>query len=674
MKKADRIYYGGDYNPDQWDEATIEQDMKYFKKAGINLLTLPVFAWARLEPEEGKYDFQWLDWLVDKIWENEIYICLATPTSAQPAWLSTKYPEVLPVDIQGRKRTHGMRVFFCVNSSKYRERAAAIAEEMGRRYAKHPSLVMWHVANEYGTYCYCPTCQAKFRLWLKTRYGTLEKLNRHWNTAFWGRILTDFEEVTLPTELNDDYRFNPAIQLDYMRFVTDSTIDCFKNEYAVLKKHNQDIPVQTNMSGFIKKLDQFALTKYMDVVGWDNYPAPTDPPYFIAMKHDIMRGLKSGQSFVMTEQSPNQQNWQPYNKLKRPGEVRILSYQAFAHGSDTCLFFQMRQSVAGQEKFHGAIISHAGHDNTRIFRETAALGAELKKIGDVFLGGRSKARVGMLFDWNNWWALELSSGPSRDMNYLKTCSKYYRPFYEMNVPVDILSTESELTGYQIIMVPMLYMMKEGVAEKLNNFVKSGGTMIATVMSGLVDENDRCVFGEYPGKLRDILGVWVEETDALRPEEKNQMVMKDRHGFADKIYDCGFLCDIIHLRGARSLGEYKGDFYKGMPCVTENSYGKGKAYYIGTEPSHEFFVDLTKQVVTESGVEALYVSEEGVEITRRDTENKQIVFVINHKQKISWVDFGKDKLIDIINEREITGKISIDPWDVIVAEKVARVTI
>ena len=230
MKKAQKIYYGGDYNPDQWDAKTIDEDMRLFNKAGINLLTLPVFSWAKLEPDEGVYNFGWLDEILDKIWEHGIHVCLATPTTAQPAWLSTRYPEVLPVDIAGRKRTHGMRVFFCVNSLKYRERAAAIAEEMAKRYAHHPALAMWHVSNEYGTYCYCPTCQAKFRLWLRRRYKTVEGLNEKWHTTFWGRIVTSFEEVTLPTETNDDYRFNPAIQLDYMRFVTDAPADWVLND------------------------------------------------------------------------------------------------------------------------------------------------------------------------------------------------------------------------------------------------------------------------------------------------------------------------------------------------------------------------------------------------------------------------------------------------------------
>lgn len=665
MKLADRIYYGGDYNPDQWDEATIAEDMRLFKKAGINLLTLPVFSWAKLEPDEGVYDFEWLDKIIDQIWANGIYVCLATPTTAQPAWLSTRYPEVLPVDIAGRKRTHGMRVFFCVNSLKYRERAAAIAEEFAKRYAHHPALAMWHVANEYGTYCYCDNCQAKFRLWLRKRYGSVEGLNKHWHTTFWGRVVTSFEEVTLPTERNDDYRFNPAIQLDYMRFVTDSTAECFMNEYNVLKKYNPEIPVQTNMSGFIKKLDQFTLTKCLDIVGWDNYPWPHDPAHFIAMKHDIMRGLKGGQSYVLTEQSPNQQNWQPYNKLKRPGEVRLLSYQALAHGADTVLFFQMRQSIAGQEKFHGAIISHAGHENTRVFRESEVLGHELEKLGDRFLRARTPAKVAILMDWNNWWALELTSGPNKDMDYLKTLSAYYRPFHQRNIPVDIVNpgADTDYSGYDLVVAPMLYMTKQGVAEKLTEYVENGGRLVATVMSGLVDENDRCIFGEYPGKLRDVLGVWVEEVDALKPEERNAICMNGALELPAARYECSFLCDLLHTRGAQALASYESDFYAGMPCITRNAYGKGEAYYIGTQPEDAFLTDLMDSICRDAGIEPVFSGDEGVEVTRRVSEQGETIFVINNNQQAAAVDFGGKRLVSLLTGEEKTGRCIVAARDV-----------
>lgn len=669
MKIANKIYYGGDYNPDQWDEATIEEDMRLFREAGINLVTLPVFSWAKLEPDEGVYEFAWLDQLMDKFAENGISVCLATPTTAQPAWLSTRYPEVLPVDIQGRKRTHGMRVFFCYNSLKYRERAAAIAEEMAKRYGNHPALAIWHVSNEYGTYCYCDHCQAKFRLWLKKRYKTIENLNEKWHTSFWGRIVYSFEEVTLPTELNDDYRFNPAIQLDYMRFVTDSTKECYQNEYEVLKKYTPHIPVQSNMSGYIKKLDQFVMTESMDIVGWDNYPSPKDDRSLIALKLDIMRGLKGGESFMITEQSPNQQNWQPFNKLKRPGEVRLLSYQAMAHGADTCLFFQLRQSIAGQEKFHGAVISHSGRNDTRVFKECTKLGHELERMKDQFLGGRTKSEVAIYFDWNNWWALELSSGPSVDINYLENVRNYYEAFYKNNIPVDIIPVQASLENYKVVVAPMLYMMLEGVADKIRRFVENGGTFIATTMTGLVDENDRCIFGAYPGLLKDILGIRIEETDALFTEESNEMVFCENMEGFKKQYDCHLLCDTVHTESAKSLARYGSDFYEGVTCFTVNAFGKGRAYYIGTEPGKDFFEDFVQQISKEVGLNPPYEAGTDVEVTKRHSEKGETVFVINHSKDEGTVDFGRDHVFDMISETEMTGVVSIKGRDVIVAKRI-----
>jgi len=666
MKEFDKILYGGDYNPDQWDDAVIQEDMRLFKKAHINLVTLPVFSWAKLEPDEGIYDFGWLDNILDIIAKNGISVSLATPTAAQPAWLSARYPEVLPVDRVGRRRTHGMRVFFCVNSLKYRERAAAIAEQMALRYKNHPSLVMWHVANEYGTRCYCPACQAGFRLWLRKRYGSIENVNRCWYTGFWGRTVYSFDEIFFPTELNDDYRFNPVIALDYERFLTDSTIDCYLNEYNILKKHTPDIPISTNMSGFIKKLNQFEFTKHMDYVGWDNYPSPSDPLFFVAFKHDLMRGLKDGASYLLMEQSPNQQNWQPYNKLKKPGEVRRLSYQAIARGADSCLFFQLRQSMGGQEKWHGAVIAHAGHENTRIFKECVQIGEELSGLGDVFLRGRTPAKVGMFFDWDNWNAVELSSGPSKDLNYLKFVSDIYKPFYDTNIAVDMLHVNRDLSGYDIIAAPMLYMLKPGVADRITEFVKNGGYFIATAMTGLVDENDQSSFGEYPGELKDVLGIWVEETDALYAEEQNTMKpAQGLSGIFTGTYTCSFLCDIIHLRSAKALMFYGEDFYAGHPCVTVNEYGKGKAFYMGTKPNDSFLKDFMGMIVDEKQIQPAYKADGGIEVTERISEKGRTMFVINNNSYKSMIDLGGGVFTDLLNAQaqEVTGCLEIAPFDV-----------
>lgn len=667
-KKTPFVLYGGDYNPEQWDDATIEQDMQLFKRAGINLVTLPVFAWAKIEPREGEYHFEWLDKILKKLWENKIYVIMATPTTAQPAWLSKNYPEVLPVDIAGRKRTHGMRVFFCVNSEKYRERAAAIATEMAERYHTYPGLVGWHVANEYGTYCYCENCQKQFRIWLEKRYGTIEHLNDKWNTAFWGRVVYDFDEIMLPTELNDDYRFNPAIQLDYMRFVTDSTLECYLNEADILKKYTPDLPVFSNISGFIKKLNQFKMVEHMDSAAWDNYPGPRDERSLPALKHDIMRALKDGESYIIAEQSPNQQNWQPYNKLKRPGEVRTIAYQGLARGADACLFFQMRQSVGGQEKFHGAVISHAGTDDTRIYREIAELGQELQKLGDTFLEGKIDAKAAFLFDWDSWWALELTSGPTKDMDYLAQVHKYYKAFYEKNIPVDIIKVTADLSKYKIVVAPLLYMMKPGVAEKIQQFTAEGGTFLATYMTGVADENDRCIFGAAPGELSETLGLWVEETDAMFPDEQNSILVNVNSLPLQEKYTSGFLCDVIRPTTAKTLAVYGHDFYKGVPCVTVNEVGKGKAYYLGCEPDDAFLSDFVGCICEEQGLAPLFETGGEIELSTRTGKDGDVTFAINHGTKTGWVNLGTQQYKNLLKDELLSGKCEIGGRDVMIIRK------
>lgn len=667
-KKTPFVLYGGDYNPEQWDDATIEQDMQLFKKAGINLVTLPVFAWAKIEPREGEYHFEWLDKILKKLWENKIYVIMATPTTAQPAWLSKNYPEVLPVDIAGRKRTHGMRVFFCVNSEKYRERAAAIATEMAERYHTYPGLVGWHVANEYGTYCYCENCQKQFRIWLEKRYGTIEHLNDKWNTAFWGRVVYDFDEIMLPTELNDDYRFNPAIQLDYMRFVTDSTLECYLNEADILKKYTPDLPVFSNISGFIKKLNQFKMVEHMDSAAWDNYPGPRDERSLPALKHDIMRALKDGESYIIAEQSPNQQNWQPYNKLKRPGEVRTIAYQGLARGADACLFFQMRQSVGGQEKFHGAVISHAGTDDTRIYREIAELGQELQKLGDTFLEGKIDAKAAFLFDWDSWWALELTSGPTQDMDYLAQVHKYYKAFYEKNIPVDIIKVTADLSKYKIVVAPLLYMMKPGVAEKIQKFTAEGGTFLATYMTGVADENDRCIFGAAPGELSETLGLWVEETDAMFPDEQNSILVNVNSLPLQEKYTSGFLCDVIRPTTAKTLAVYGDDFYKGVPCVTVNEVGEGKAYYLGCEPDDAFLSDFVGCICEEQGLAPLLETGGEIELSTRTGKDGDVTFVINHGVENGWVNLETQQYQNLLTDELLSGKCEIRGRDVMVIRK------
>jgi beta-galactosidase len=330
----------------------------------------------------------------------------------------------------------------------------------------------------------------------------------------------------------------------------------------------------------------------------------------------------------------------------------------------------MRQSIAGQEKFHGAIISHAGHDDTRVFREAERLGKELEQLGDAFLRGRTPAKTAILLDWNNWWALELASGPTKDMDYLKTVSLYYKPLHDRNIPVDFVNpgADTDYSRYALVIAPMLYMTKPGVTERLTDYVRAGGTLIATVMTGLADENDRCVFGEYPGRFRDVLGIWVEETDALRPEESNRMRLGNGISLPQSSYECSFLCDLLHTRTAKALAFYEKDFYAGMPCVTRNNYGMGCAYYIGTQPENAFLTDLLDAVCSKVGISAAYAAEPGLEITERIGERGECVFVLNHTEGPKEADFGKSTLTNLLTDETISGRKAIPGRDVCILKK------
>lgn len=670
--KLKAVYYGGDWNPDQWPEEVWHEDIRLFKKAGINVVTVPVFSWAKLQPAEDHYDFEWLDKILDLLAENGIYACIATSTAAQPAWMSVKYPEILPVDVYGRKRTHGKRVNFCPNSKVYRKFAAELARKLAERYKDHPALLWWRVANEYGTYCYCENCAEEFRKWTQERYKTIEEVNKRWNLSFWGHTIYNWDEIMVPSELNDDNKWYQPVALDYLRFMTDSNIACFLNEYNVIKEVTPDLIVTTNISGFIKKLDQFKFGKYVDIISWDNYPQPQHAMSTVALKHDLMRGLREGESYILAEQTPSNQNWQAYNILKRPGVMRLLSYQALAHGADTVMFFQMRQSKAGVEKLHGAVISHVGHENTRVFREVAQLGAELKNLGDSILDARTEARTAIIFDWDNWWAVELSSGPSRDLKYFEQVEKYYSALYNLNIPVDIVKPDSDLSKYDLVIAPLLYMTKPGTAENIGRFVEKGGTFVTSFFSGIVDENDHVILGGYPGELKEILGIWVEEVDALLPHMRNAVVMKEPLGELAERYECGLICDILHLQGAEALAEYESDFYAGYPCLTRNQYGEGTAYYVATDPEQDFLNGLIKYICEQKGIKACLDVPQGVEVTQRYKGERIFTFVLNHNDSAVTIDLTDKTYQDLITGRTLTGQVELEAKDVLILEGVDRI--
>ncbi|MBA9085110.1 beta-galactosidase [Fontibacillus solani] len=669
--KLPKIWYGGDYNPEQWDSEVWSEDERMFKLAGIDVATINVFSWALIQPDEVTYDFSALDETMDRLYKSGVYVCLATSTGAHPAWMAKKYPDVTRVDVQGRKRTFGGRHNSCPNSPTYLKYSAKLAGKLAERYKDHPGLLIWHVSNEYGGYCYCDNCAKAFRVWLKQRYGTLDNLNRAWNTRFWGHTFYDWDEVVVPNELSEEWNGNrtnfQGISIDYRRFQSYSLLEAYKLEYEELKKHTPDIPVTTNLMGFYPELDYFEWAKYMDVVSWDNYPSLDTPVSRTAMAHDLMRGLKSGQPFMLMEQTPSQQNWQAYNSLKRPGVMRLWSYQAVARGADTVMFFQLRRSIGACEKYHGAVIEHVGHEHTRVFRECAELGRELVGLSDKLLDARTEAKVAIVYDWENRWATDLSSGPSVALNYENEAHKYYDALFKLHIEIDMISVEEDLSKYDIVIAPVMYMVKPGFAQKVEQFVSAGGTFVTTFFSGIVNENDLVTVGGYPGELRSVLGIWAEEIDALFPDQKNQMVMKAPWGKLQGQFECGLLCDLIHSEGAEVLAEYGSDFYKGMPVLTVNKFGKGHAYYVASSPEASFLEGFLSNLCEEQGVKPLMAAPEGVEVTRRVKNGMSYLFLLNHNADPATVEINSEKT-DILTGKIVSGSLTVPGRGVSILEE------
>lgn len=646
-EKIKKMVYGGDYNPEQWDESVWEEDMRMFALAGIDIVTLNVFSWALLQKDDDVYDFSLLDKIMEFVKKHGLYVCLATSTGAHPAWMAKKYPDILRTEFGGMKRKFGGRHNSCPNSPTYRNFSVRLATKLAERYKEYDNIVAWHISNEFGGECYCENCEQAFRIWLQEKYGTLEKLNWAWNTTFWGHTFYDWDEIVLPDLRSEHFAYDrtmfQGISLDYRRFMSDSMLDRYIDEYRAIKAITPEVLITTNLMGFYKPLDYQKWAKYMDFISWDNYPANDDSYAKIAMAHDLMRGIKQGKPFALMEQTPSVTNWLSYNALKRPGVMRLWSYQAVAHGADTVMFFQMRRSIGACEKYHGAVIDHVGNENTRVFLEIAALGEELEKIGDATLGGRTKAQIALLFDWDNWWAMEYSAGPSCELRYLTEFGRYYESLRKANYDVDIIGVEDTLDSYKIVIAPVLYMVKGDYDEKIRSYTKAGGIFVTTFFSGIVQENDLVTLGGYPGKLRDIFGIWVEEIDALANGQENGFVYEGTH------YPAKLLCDIIHTEGAEALCGYESDFYAGFPVITKHAYGQGIAYYVATASDDAFYKKFLGDICTEAGVEPLLETPELVEVTSRENEKGRYLFLLNHDEKQTKIVLSK-KYRDLLTEK------------------------
>ena len=601
----DKFLYGGDYNPEQWlDQPEIlKQDLELMKKAKINTVTLGTFSWASIEPREGEYHFEWLDKIFDDIYQMGGHVILATPSGGRPQWMSQKYPEVNQVDEYGRRHTHGFRQNHCYSSPIYRQETQKINTILAKRYGKHPALLMWHVSNEFGGQCFCDLCQENWRKWLQNKYQTLDNLNKAWYLRVWSGMYSDWSQVLPPNPLGETKVH--GMDLDWKRFVTAMTIDFYESEAKPLREITPDIPITTNfMAEGLDKGDYYPITgldysqfaKHVDVVSWDSYPAwhndyetLAETAMKSAYTHDCFYSLKH-KPFLIMESTPSCINSQQYNKSKRPGMNILSGLQQIAHGSDSTLYFQIRQAQGNSEKFHGGVIGHDNSSENRVYQEVAQYGSKLENIAEI-KGAIKKPKVGIYYDWESNWAFNRGGAFGRPTRLgIQTLQKHYSIFWGQDIACEIINGEDDFTKYDLIIAPIMYMYRDATVTKMQKFVRTGGTLVGSHFTGMADEYDRVILNGLPTKLRELFGINTKEIDTLYPKQHNHVE------FGDKSYVTKDYNQIIDTTTAKVLGKYQDDFYQDTPAVVKNEFGQGTTYYLATRLGRDFLKEFYRPII------------------------------------------------------------------------------
>ncbi len=636
--------YGCDYNPEQWAPEVWGEDVRLMRDAGVTFVTIGVFSWARIEPTPGARDFAWLDEVMDLLHEHGIAVDLATATASPPAWLATAHPEMLPVDASGHRLTYGSRQTWCPSSPVYRDHALALVEEMAARYAAHPALVMWHVSNELGchnAHCYCAVSAEAFRSWLGRRYGDLDALNAAWGTAFWSQHYGSWAEVR-PPGLSTATP-NPTQLIDFRRFSSDELLDQHRAERDVLRRLSPGVPVTTNfmVTDHIDGLDYWRWAPEQDVISNDHYldGRLDHPEVELALCADWTRGLAGGQPWVLMEHSTSAVNWQARNFAKVPGQMRRNTLQHVARGADSAGFFQWRAALAGAEKYHSAMLPHAGTDS-RVWREVVELGETLSRLGEV-AGSVTSAEVAFLLDYESRWAVERESLPLSGMSYLDRAHAIYGALWDAGVTVDVRHPSMDLTAYRLVVVPMLHLVSDADAERLAAYVEQGGHVLVTYFSGVVDEHDHVRPGGYPGAFRELLGVRVEEFCPLPEDQHVTLTAWESGGWPDGGADTWV--EDLELRGAEAVLRYGDGPLPGKAALTRHDFGAGVAWYLATRTDADATAAVVSRVLADAAVHGSGLAP-GVELVRRVGEDHTYAFVLNHTQETAVVPLSGQDLI------------------------------
>ncbi len=643
MLKNTMFYFGVDYYPEHWPEEHWPEDARLMKAARFNVVRLAEFAWSNMEPEDGRFDFAWLDRAIAVLAAQDIQVILGTPTASAPPWLMAKDPDLYIMHADGRRATYGNRREYCPNHPLYHELSQRIVTQMAEHYADHPAVIGWQIDNEFGDRCYCPICQYHFQDWLRARYASLTKLNDAWGTVFWSHVYNDWSEIQPPLATSMELRRqlttggspNPGLALDYYRFMSDTYVAYQQMQIDIVRERCPNHLITHNFMGFkYENLNYFDLARDLDLVTWDNYPRmqwtmQEGVDYTqMALAHATMRGLKH-QNFWMMEQQAGPGGWEHVSVSPRPGELRLWAYQAIAHGADGMVFFRWRTCRFGTEEYWHGVLDHHGMPGRR-YQEIKQMGTEIAEIGNQIVGSQVKPKVAMLLSYDTRFAFQIQAN-NPQFTYPQHFHHIYRALHQRQISVDIIAPTDDLSAYTLVIAPALYVLPDAVAGRLKTFVENGGTLVVTPRTGVKDEANAVVNMPLPGLLAEVCGVEVAEYDSLSPTMRNavEFVLPEFSG--QPPVATGVWCDVLKPTSAEVVARYCQDYYAGQPAITVNRYGSGQAVYVGTVGDTALYAAVSGWLLGQMALRPRLNVPAGIEVTEREHDGDRLLFVLNHTE-------------------------------------------
>jgi beta-galactosidase len=680
------MFFGVDYYPEQWvfpyagtadnPEGAWERDAELMTKAGINVVRIGEFSWGLCEPEEDRYDFLWLRRVMDIMAQHDIKVVLGTPTAAPPIWLAKKHPEILPIDEYGRVKHEGTRRAVCFNNDTFWNTSKRLVENMAQALGDHPQLIAWQIDNGLGghqtEWSFNEDSRLEWQNWLKLKYETVGRLNDQLGLRCWGQIVSSFDDVPMP--MYAPAMHNPALLLDWNRFCSDAIIAFARMQADVLHEICPDHPVTVNLRALTRKFDHFDMANVVDFVSIESNAAIKTKSTELACDIDILRSLKktdiktpdSDCGFWVIEQKAGQVNWQDVNSLVRPGVIRLFTYQLISRGACGVFFYHWRQPRIGNDKFFGAVLPHHLEDNTRIFKEISQIGEELKLLAPAIKDTKVVADACILYTHDNDWTLQQPMQPNKFFNLREHIQLIYNALHDRNISVDFARPTEDLSQYKIVFAPSLHLLADGEADRLKLYVQNGGTLVGTFNTGLV--NEYCIVPDtgYPNDMIDMFGLEVLEFDPIPPGEENHLTFKGAFP-TSHLHPARLWCDIIEPKGCQILATYAKDFYAGRPAITMNTFGLGKAIYIGTMSHQHFYNDFVSWLRQMCGLQPLLKVPENIEVSMRQKEGMRVFFLLNHQNSPVRIQFYKP-MHDFLTGNTFSGNYDLPPHGVLVLDE------